>query len=304
MSDQRLREAERRWKETHEPEAELALVQERLRTGRVRPEQLVLAAELGSATGQRISGRTRTVATPIEVLSIWGQSLGARCGTEAALRVGLAELHRLVARAAPRVLAGPDGEHWQRIALGWCDRVEEAVLGTRPTPDELAAWSREIERAMHLSPAILSLAFDLHGAVAKGTAPTRLWLRGASIYRELLPPPEELLATLAAEVVPWALGHADPLRRRLDELRIAGPCAEDWEAMEGDERARRCARCAHDVFDLSALDVVAARRLVAERTGRMCVRFYRREDGRVLTRDCPDWLASQPERQLTQGIVA
>jgi hypothetical protein len=39
----------------------------------------------------------------------------------------------------------------------------------------------------------------------------------------------------------------------LDNIRIASPCAADWNAMTGDERVRHCGACKKDVFNLSAL---------------------------------------------------
>jgi hypothetical protein len=41
-----------------------------------------------------------------------------------------------------------------------------------------------------------------------------------------------------------------------------------------------------------------ALKLVEEREGRLCVRFYQREDGTVITRDCP---VGMEERE---GVVA
>lgn len=73
----------------------------------------------------------------------------------------------------------------------------------------------------------------------------------------------------------------------LDSLQIAKPCTAKWEEMTGDERVRRCALCKLDVFDLSQMTRSAAETLLAERTGRTCVRLWRRADGTVITADCP-----------------
>lgn len=73
----------------------------------------------------------------------------------------------------------------------------------------------------------------------------------------------------------------------LSRVRVASPCAESWEAMPGGERVRSCDRCQHKVYNLSEMTADEAARLVQEAEGRLCVRFYRRVDGTMLTRDCP-----------------
>ncbi len=70
-------------------------------------------------------------------------------------------------------------------------------------------------------------------------------------------------------------------------LQIASPCRAPWENMDGDERVRFCRECNRNVYNLSAMTEPEARRVIAEREGRVCVRFYQRRDGTVLTTDCP-----------------
>lgn len=72
----------------------------------------------------------------------------------------------------------------------------------------------------------------------------------------------------------------------LEVIHIATPCPADWDAMRGDERVRFCKHCSLHVYNLSGMTRDAAEQLVAEKEGRLCVRFYRREDGTVLTEDC------------------
>lgn len=73
----------------------------------------------------------------------------------------------------------------------------------------------------------------------------------------------------------------------LDQVRVAAPCPADWGAMAGDERVRFCDRCSLNVYNLSGMSRREAEALVAGAEGRLCVRFYRRADGTVLTRNCP-----------------
>jgi hypothetical protein len=73
----------------------------------------------------------------------------------------------------------------------------------------------------------------------------------------------------------------------LESLRVATPCSADWGDMTGDERVRFCGKCEKNVYNLSAMTRVDAEALVREKEGRLCVRFYQRADGTVLTADCP-----------------
>ena len=70
-------------------------------------------------------------------------------------------------------------------------------------------------------------------------------------------------------------------------LRVASPCKAPWENMDGDDRVRFCRACNRNVYNLSAMTSREARRVVTEREGRLCVRFYQRRDGTVLATDCP-----------------
>ena len=75
----------------------------------------------------------------------------------------------------------------------------------------------------------------------------------------------------------------DPLRN----LHVASPCQEPWDGMRGDDRSRFCDRCELNVYNLSAMPSDEARDLIQNREGRVCVRFFQRPDGTVLTEDCP-----------------
>lgn len=82
----------------------------------------------------------------------------------------------------------------------------------------------------------------------------------------------------------------------LDEIHVAKPCPADWNAMKGDDRVRFCGQCSLNVYNLSAMSRPEAEALVASREGRLCVRFFRRTDGTVLTEDCPVGLAALRRR--------
>ena len=72
----------------------------------------------------------------------------------------------------------------------------------------------------------------------------------------------------------------------LGEIRIASPCNADWKAMTGDEQTRFCDKCAKNVYNLSAMTTVQAEALIREKEGDLCVRYYQRADGTVMTTDC------------------
>jgi hypothetical protein len=136
--------------------------------------------------------------------------------------------------------------------------------------------------------------------------PAALRERRASVTRALA----EVEAQLAELKTERARLHValDSLEARLveargplDNVRVASPCTADWSAMEGDDRVRLCAQCKKNVYDLSAMTEAEATELVG-RDGDVCVRFYRRPDGRVMTSDCP--VGSRAKRRRLKIVAA
>jgi hypothetical protein len=66
--------------------------------------------------------------------------------------------------------------------------------------------------------------------------------------------------------------------------------------MSGDDRVRHCAECNLNVYNLSDLTRREAESLIASHEGRLCVRYYRRADGTILTRNCPPGLQAMVHR--------
>jgi hypothetical protein len=87
-------------------------------------------------------------------------------------------------------------------------------------------------------------------------------------------------------------------KNALHRVEIAIPCTASWDAMQGNDRVRHCGDCNKSVFNLSAMPEAEAAELVAGNSdGRLCVRFYRRQDGTVMTSDCgARTLPAQPDR--------
>ncbi|HEX8398074.1 MAG TPA: hypothetical protein VF644_11655 [Pyrinomonadaceae bacterium] len=73
----------------------------------------------------------------------------------------------------------------------------------------------------------------------------------------------------------------------LANVRVASPCPANWDEMVGDDRKRFCGQCKLNVYNLSGMGRDEAENLLLNAEGRLCVRFYRRADGTVLTQDCP-----------------
>ncbi|UPT73978.1 MAG: hypothetical protein M0D55_19455 [Elusimicrobiota bacterium] len=92
----------------------------------------------------------------------------------------------------------------------------------------------------------------------------------------------------------------------LDGLTVASPCTESWDKMTGDERVRACAKCRLNVYNLSEMTKREAESLLVAKEGRLCVRFYRRHDGTVITKDCPVGLRAARLKlaKLTAGAFA
>ena len=82
----------------------------------------------------------------------------------------------------------------------------------------------------------------------------------------------------------------------LDGVRVAAPCPANWERMVGDERMRYCGQCNLHVYNLSGMTRTEAESLITNAEGRLCVRFYRRGDGTILTRNCPVGLRALKRR--------
>ncbi len=73
----------------------------------------------------------------------------------------------------------------------------------------------------------------------------------------------------------------------LESIKIASPCAADWNEMIGDNHKRFCAACKLNVYNLSGMTRREAENIIVQTEGRLCVRFYKRPDGSILTKDCP-----------------
>ena len=85
---------------------------------------------------------------------------------------------------------------------------------------------------------------------------------------------------------------------RLDNVRVASPCNASWDLMVGTACVRYCTSCGHNVYNLSAMSREEAEALIVQKEGRLCVRFFQREDGKLLTQDCPVGIGAWRRRAL------
>jgi hypothetical protein len=101
------------------------------------------------------------------------------------------------------------------------------------------------------------------------------------------------------------MGDGTATRSLLDQTKVASPCSASWERMTGDDRVRFCGECSKNVYNLSAMTREEAEALInANRAGELCIRLYTRQDGTVLTADCPVGVTRKRRRQLAIAVAA
>ena len=90
----------------------------------------------------------------------------------------------------------------------------------------------------------------------------------------------------------------------LNNIKIASPCSANWETMLGDDKKRFCGECKLNVYNLSGMSKTEAENLLMESEVRLCVRFYRRHDGTILTEDCPvGWARSRTSASRRPAVA-
>ena len=90
----------------------------------------------------------------------------------------------------------------------------------------------------------------------------------------------------------------------LESVQVASPCSAEWNDMVGDDRVRFCNSCEKNVYNLSAMLAEDAERLLVERTGNdLCVRFYQRADGTMMTADCPVGVTRKRRKKVALAVA-
>ena len=90
----------------------------------------------------------------------------------------------------------------------------------------------------------------------------------------------------------------------LDHLKISAPCPADWDAMTGNDSVRFCGKCQLNVYNLSGMTRYDAENLLRLSEGRLCVRYFKRPDGTILTQDCPVGWAKVKQRVTFMAAAA
>ena len=97
---------------------------------------------------------------------------------------------------------------------------------------------------------------------------------------------------------------------QLNNVRVASPCPADWDQMLGNDRSRFCGQCNLNVYNLSAMSRSEAEDFIARSEGRVCIRYYRRKDGSIITENCPVGLRalrkkmSYVARAIASAVIA
>lgn len=84
----------------------------------------------------------------------------------------------------------------------------------------------------------------------------------------------------------------------LSKVHVAKPCPANWREMKGTDQVRHCTHCAKNVYNLSNMSRQEAADLIERSEGKVCVRYYMRPDGGVMTKDCP-----KPMRRKTRMVA-
>lgn len=90
----------------------------------------------------------------------------------------------------------------------------------------------------------------------------------------------------------------------LNNIKVASPCSMNWDEMYGNERKRFCGDCKLNVYNLSGMTREEAESLIINTEGRLCVKFYKRADGSVITQDCPVGWAKVKQRAQMVATAA
>lgn len=211
MTDRRLRQLERRFRETGALEDEAAWLAARVQAGEVSPDRLALASDLKYAAAR--VAQNRRPADYVD-LKLWPRELHSRWGTEVLVRVSLACARRVCEQIAHEPVRERLEEGLAAVA-GWvaCP-CEEHVKGAKAAAvackQSVIAGSLIVEAYTAI---IQQPTFGGRFAPPGFDAPH---LAADALHRRGLDGTAEVRRAVEREVVPWALGDRDPLA---DEVR-------------------------------------------------------------------------------------
>lgn len=105
---------------------------------------------------------------------------------------------------------------------------------------------------------------------------------------------EQLAAELARQQVYEPAKESDPVQ----PVRLALACSWTWDDKGTRDRVRYCGVCQTQVYNFEGMDNRQARAFVFERENLGEPKFFRRPDGKYMTKNCPIALAKRRRRIL------
>jgi hypothetical protein len=214
VSDERLRQLERRFREARTTEAEAAWLQARLRAGAIAPERVQLAAYCDHEPAQSVLGAD--VPEPLYGFRAWAKGI-QHWGREATLRLVVS-----TAQAAWENAGASSDAQADRL-LPLLRTAEAAVLDPSDTTRYAVrqALAREGDRRHTAPPLHRTWQAVLVGTLHLLRADTEDWPRLRPALHEVLLHGGRTFASLgdarrelASLMALWALGYGDPVRER------------------------------------------------------------------------------------------
>lgn len=89
----------------------------------------------------------------------------------------------------------------------------------------------------------------------------------------------------------------------LDVLEIEDPCPLPWSALSGEGRVKHCGTCDKNVYHLSRMTRDEAEALLHEHGDNLCVQFYARKDGTIVTADCKPARLEKARRAARRAML-
>jgi len=217
LSDERLRELERRWAESGSDEDEAELLREQVRLGGLEPARLELAALLGHPAAGVASGQAPMELRPLPSVEwsqleenedvAWLRALHEGGGEASLLRALAAVLVRNLGADQPSSPHARLAAQVDAFALAPESRERRLALREHRLSDwgltrNLARWLEEW-----------------------GQPPLSRTLRACVVLRvssALVPQGwQGAVAAIRAELVPWLLGRGDPVQARADQRALS-----------------------------------------------------------------------------------
>ncbi|MFT3878153.1 MAG: hypothetical protein QM703_00660 [Gemmatales bacterium] len=89
----------------------------------------------------------------------------------------------------------------------------------------------------------------------------------------------------------------------LQQIKIASPCHVGWHNMHGDDKVRFCESCQKHVYNFSEMTLEEGSALILATEGNLCGHLSRRDDGTIITKDCPVGFANKIYRRCLYAIL-